>query len=47
LFIPSTSTHSFVASKFVRDFAKYGAATRIDTMVPEPVAKRLLEKYAK
>jgi pantetheine-phosphate adenylyltransferase len=47
LFIPSTSKHSFIASKFVRDFAKYGGATRIDAMVPEPVAKRLLEKYAK
>ena len=47
LFIPSTSTHSFVASKYVRDFAKYGGAARIDTMVPAPVAKRLLEKYAK
>jgi pantetheine-phosphate adenylyltransferase len=47
LFIPSTSAHSFVASKFVRDFARYGGAARIDTMVPEPVAKRLLEKYAK
>ena len=47
LFIPSTSAHSFVASKFVRDFARYGGAARIDTMVPEPVAKRLMEKYAK
>jgi pantetheine-phosphate adenylyltransferase len=46
LFIPATSKHSFVSSKFVRDFAKYGGADRIDSMVPVPVAKRLREKFA-
>ena len=46
LFIPATSKHSFIASKYVRDFAKYGGADRIDSMVPAPVAKRLREKFA-
>jgi pantetheine-phosphate adenylyltransferase len=45
LFIPATSKHSFISSKFVRDFAKYGGADRIDSMVPAPVAKRLREKF--
>jgi pantetheine-phosphate adenylyltransferase len=46
LFIPATSSHSFLASKYVRDFAKFGGADRIDSMVPAPVAKRLREKFA-
>ena len=47
LFVPSTTSHSFVASKFVRDFARYGGADRIGAVVPAPVAKRLAEKFAK
>jgi pantetheine-phosphate adenylyltransferase len=47
LFIPATSTHSFLASKYVRDFAKYGGADRIDSMVPPAVSKRLREKFAR
>ena len=47
LFIPATSTHSFIASKYVRDFAKYGGVDRIDSMVPTPVLRRLREKFAK
>lgn len=47
LFIPATSTHSFIASKYVRDFAKYGGIDRIDSMVPPPVLKRLAEKFQK
>jgi pantetheine-phosphate adenylyltransferase len=43
LFIPSGSTHSFVASKFIREIARYGGD--VSSMVPEPVAKRLAEKY--
>ena len=45
LFIPCTDQYSFVASKYVREFARYGGAERIGTMVPEPVAKRLAEKF--
>jgi pantetheine-phosphate adenylyltransferase len=43
LFIPSGSTHSFVASKFIREIARYGGD--VTSMVPEPVAKRLAEKF--
>jgi pantetheine-phosphate adenylyltransferase len=47
LFIPCASAHSFVASKFVRDFARFGGADRIASLVPPPVALRLKEKFAK
>jgi pantetheine-phosphate adenylyltransferase len=43
LFIPSGSTHSFVASKFIREIARYGGD--VSSMVPESVAKRLAEKF--
>lgn len=42
LFIPATSTHSFVASKLIREIARYGGD--ISSMVPQSVAKRLAEK---
>lgn len=43
LFIPSASKHSFLASKLIRELARFGQ--QIDSMVPPPVAKRLLERY--
>ena len=43
--IPCATASSFVASKWVRDFAKLGAADRIDSMVPKPVADKLLERF--
>ncbi len=43
LFIPSASTSSFLASKFIRDFARFGGD--ISAMVPEPVARRMKEQY--
>lgn len=43
LFIPSGSTHSFVASKFIREIARFGGD--VSSMVPEAVNKRLREKY--
>ncbi|MEQ8840423.1 MAG: pantetheine-phosphate adenylyltransferase [Acidimicrobiales bacterium] len=43
LFIPSASRSSFLASKFIRDFAKYGGD--ISGMVPEAVAIKLKEQY--
>jgi pantetheine-phosphate adenylyltransferase len=46
LFIPCSSAYSFIASKYVREFARYGGANRISSMVPAPVAKRLSEKFA-
>lgn len=43
LFIPSASKHSFLASKLIRELARFGQ--QIDSMVPPPVAKRLTERY--
>lgn len=42
LFIPSGSSHSFLASKLIREIARYGGD--ISSMVPAPVAKRLTDK---
>ncbi len=43
LFIPSASKHSFLASRLIRELARFGQ--EIDSMVPPPVAKRLIERY--
>lgn len=43
LFIPSGSSHSFLASKLIREIARYGGD--ISSMVPPPVAKLLAERY--
>jgi pantetheine-phosphate adenylyltransferase len=45
LFIPCASEHSFVASRLVRDIARFGGGGRVSSMVPEPVSKRLSEKF--
>jgi pantetheine-phosphate adenylyltransferase len=44
LFIPSASANSFIASKYVREIARFGGD--VSTMVPEGVVARLKEKYA-
>jgi pantetheine-phosphate adenylyltransferase len=44
LFIPSSSTHSFVASKLIREIARFGGD--ISSMVPPPVAKRVADRYS-
>jgi pantetheine-phosphate adenylyltransferase len=46
LFIPCSSEYSFIASKYVRDFARFGGADRIGSTVPEPVLVKLKEKFA-
>jgi pantetheine-phosphate adenylyltransferase len=46
LFIPCSSEYSFIASKYVRDFARFGGADRIGSMVPGPVFAKLKEKFA-
>jgi pantetheine-phosphate adenylyltransferase len=46
LFIPCSSSYSFIASKYVREFARYGGADRIGMMVPDPVFNKLKEKFA-
>jgi pantetheine-phosphate adenylyltransferase len=43
LFIPSASSHSFLASKLIREIARFGGD--VSSMVPPAVAKRLQEKY--
>lgn len=44
LFIPSGSAHSYLASKLIREIARYRGD--ITSMVPPPVAKLLEDKYA-
>lgn len=46
LFIPCSSEYSFIASKYVRDFARFGGAERIGSTVPPPVLAKLKEKFA-
>jgi pantetheine-phosphate adenylyltransferase len=47
LFIPCSSAYSFIASKYVREFARFGGADRIGTMIPPPVFTKLKEKFAR
>lgn len=42
LFIPSGSEHSYVASKFIREIARFGGD--VTSMVPPAVAKALADK---
>lgn len=44
LFIPSGSDHSFLASKLIREIARFGGD--ISSMVPPAVAKRLGDKQS-
>jgi pantetheine-phosphate adenylyltransferase len=43
IFLPSASASSMIASKYIRDIARFGGD--VSMMVPEPVARRLKEKY--
>lgn len=43
LFIPSASSHSFLASKLIRELARFGGD--VDSMVPAPVSKVLRDRY--
>ena len=43
LFIPTTSSHSFLASKLIREIARFGGD--ITSMVPPCVARRMAERY--
>lgn len=45
VFIPSATAHSFIASKWIREIARFGRD--VSSMVPAPVAKRLSERYGK
>lgn len=45
VFIPAATASSFVASKWIREIARFGGD--VSSTVPPPVAKRLQEKYGK
>ena len=43
MFIPTSSTHSFIASRLLREVARYGGD--VSPFVPAPVAKRLAAMF--
>ena len=43
VFLPSASRSSFIASRLIREIARFGGD--VSTMVPESVMKRLRDKY--
>ena len=45
VFVPSTSEDAYIASKFIREMAFFGAD--VSHLVPEPVDKRLQERFAR
>jgi pantetheine-phosphate adenylyltransferase len=47
VFLPCGPESSFIAATLIRQIAMFGGADRLGSMVPENVAKRLNEKYAK
>ena len=44
VFIPTGPSNSFIASRLLREVARYGGD--VSSMVPGPVAKRLAERFA-
>lgn len=45
VFIPSASQSSFIASKLIREVARFGGD--VTSMVPDPVAKRITDRFAR
>jgi pantetheine-phosphate adenylyltransferase len=45
VFIPTATANSFIASKYIREIARFGGD--VSSMVPSAVLKRLQEKYGK
>ncbi len=45
VFFPCASDSSFIASSLIRDIARFGGASRVSSFVPEPVYRRLVEKF--
>jgi pantetheine-phosphate adenylyltransferase len=43
LFLPTASANAYLASKYIRDIVRFGGD--VSALVPEPVAKRLQEKF--
>jgi pantetheine-phosphate adenylyltransferase len=44
IFIPTSATHSYIASRLLREVARFGGD--VSAFVPQTVAKRLTEKFA-
>lgn len=44
IFIPTSSDSSFLASRLIREVARYGGD--VSSLVPEPVAKRLNQRFS-
>jgi pantetheine-phosphate adenylyltransferase len=44
MFIPTSSTYSFIASRLLREVARYGGD--VSAFVPKPVLVRIQEKFA-
>jgi pantetheine-phosphate adenylyltransferase len=45
IFLPSASANSYIASKYIRDIARFGGD--VSSMVPLPVARMIKEKMAR
>ena len=45
VFLPCSTQSSFIAASLVRDIARLGDADRVKGMVPDPVLKKLQEKF--
>ena len=45
VFLPAATANSFIASKYIRDIARFGGD--VSGMVPDAVAKRLRERFGK
>jgi pantetheine-phosphate adenylyltransferase len=43
IFIPTSSSHSFIASKLLREVARFGGD--VSAFVPKVVAERLADKF--
>jgi pantetheine-phosphate adenylyltransferase len=43
VFIPSATTHSFIASKWIREISRFGGD--VTSLVPASVAKRLADRH--
>lgn len=43
VFLPSSSANASIASKYIRDIARFGGD--VSSMIPSAVLKRVLEKY--
>jgi pantetheine-phosphate adenylyltransferase len=44
VFLPATSADAYIASKYIRDIARYGG--EVSHLMPEPVARRLKERLS-